>query len=784
MGADDVLRRYFHASVKPVMLVMLYFAILLWFCNWLWSYAPDPDILFIDPHMPPEARAELKELFKDFPSFLNNMILWNFGRQFDPAASPIFPELLWRTRNTLLFILLATLSSLAASGLIVALAAKFKPKRWRPLTYTHSSLGFLFGLTPLIALILIHVFCNTLRLTPRAGLISMPPPSSSVELTLDMLRHLIMPTLTITLVNVARTMGMIRSGVLPSREKTLKSLIFSFSSIDFRIIIPTVVITEVLFGLPGLGQWLIDALMENNYPAVMACFIALLAITVGLGCISAFIDAIKAKFDMNIEGIEEFPSQNSKVEREKAKSKGLKRYLTNKRMIIGLIIVLSFVVVAVGAPLLTPYLPESQRQRPPRLATRFAYAEWLRIFPEYRDYNPTIKIQPDLHDAVLEDYRGNVAVDMDRLLFNFTPTKTGERAWVLLDFGNFSYEYGAPPTFTMHFAFHMKFSNVKVSKLCFIIQNYTANPLYEQYFRDPTKANMTVYIQPFSPLFKEIDVDTDRDSFSDNPVRFPVVSSLYKPDAPWVDPAQVIFSQKGIYGLKIMVEFECVRIPPTDGAYAQFTLKEVGLTIWGRCHGILGTNSAGHDVWTELVYGARSVLLTSLALAAIAVVLGLPIGFLAGYFKEWTDKIIIAASETLTFIPIFIILLINMNYLYYTNLAILVVFWVLVPIVAVASRNAYMIKYNQEETIKSKIYISIRYALANLCFTAISVLLLFQTVDFLGFGDPNVPTWGRIFYDVYWHGGLRAWWVWLPPVMLTLLLVFGFFLIGTSLDDD
>ncbi len=454
----------------------------------------------------------------------------------------------------------------------------------------------------------------------------------------------------------------------------------------------------------------------------------------------------------------------------------------NKVGFAGVIIILGFVIMAVLAPLLTPYLPESQKYKSPRLAVRYAVPEWFRIFPQYRDYNPTMRIQPDLHDAVLEDYRGNVAVDMDRLLFNFTPTKRGERAWVLLDFGNFSYEYGAPPTFTMHFAFHMKFSNVKVSKLCFIIQNYTANPLYEQYFRDPTKANMTVYIQYFwhDMPFNEINVNTSRDSFLDNPY-FPILSSLYKPGVPWVDPALIIFSQKGIYGLKIMVEFECLR---ADGAYAQFTFKEVGLTIWGRCHGILGTNSAGHDVWTELVYGARSVLLTSLALADIAVVLGLPIGFLAGYFKEWTDKIIIAANETLTFIPIFIILLINMNYLYYTNLAILVVFWVLVPIVAIASRNAYMIKYNQEETIKSKIYTSIRYALANLCFTAISVLLLFQTVNFLGFGDPNVPTWGRILYDAYQLGGIRAWWVWLPPVMLTLLLVFGFFLIGTSLDDD
>ena len=467
----------------------------------------------------------------------------------------------------------------------------------------------------------------------------------------------------------------------------------------------------------------------------------------------------------------------------------------NKVGFAGVIIILGFVIMAVLAPLLTPYLPESQKYKSPRLAVRYAVPEWFRIFPQYRDYNPTIRIQPDLHDAVLEDYRGNLAVDMDRLLFNFTPTKRGERAWVLLDFGNFSYEYGAPPTFTMHFAFHMKFSNVKVSKLCFIIQNYTANPLYEQYFRDPTKANMTVYIQPFSPLFNEINVDTDRDSFSDNPVRFPVVSSLYKPDAPWVDPAQVIFSKKGTYGLKIMVEFECLR---ADGAYAQFTFKEVGLTIWGRCHGILGTNSAGHDVWTELVYGARISLMVGLLAAALATGIGIFYGVISGYIGGFVDNLLMRIVDILLCIPVLPILLVLVNYFaasVYIIIVLIAIFgWQGLSRV-IRSRVLSLKEMAFVEAARasgaSDLYLIIHHLVPNVMPIAMAAMVLAipgaiiteASLSFLGFGDPNVPTWGRILYDAYQQGGLSAWWVWLPPGFAIVLICLGFVFIGHAVDE-
>ena len=47
---------------------------------------------------------------------------------------------------------------------------------------------------------------------------------------------------------------------------------------------------------------------------------------------------------------------------------------------------------------------------------------------------------------------------------------------------------------------------------------------------------------------------------------------------------------------------------------------------------ILGTDSAGRDVWSRLLFGAQLTLLSALLCAAVAIAIGLPAGLIAGYY--------------------------------------------------------------------------------------------------------------------------------------------------------
>ena len=52
----------------------------------------------------------------------------------------------------------------------------------------------------------------------------------------------------------------------------------------------------------------------------------------------------------------------------------------------------------------------------------------------------------------------------------------------------------------------------------------------------------------------------------------------------------------------------------------------------------LGTTAGGHDVLSQLIYGARAALEVGLTAAIAVVAIGTLLGLLAGYLGGWVDK--------------------------------------------------------------------------------------------------------------------------------------------------
>jgi ABC-type dipeptide/oligopeptide/nickel transport system permease subunit len=212
----------------------------------------------------------------------------------------------------------------------------------------------------------------------------------------------------------------------------------------------------------------------------------------------------------------------------------------------------------------------------------------------------------------------------------------------------------------------------------------------------------------------------------------------------------------------------------------------------------MGTDSTGSDAWTELIYGVRISLMVGVLAALIATFLGILYGVVAGYLGGFVDEFLMRVVDVLLCIPVLPILLVLTRY-FFAN-----VFLVVVLIAIFGWQGLSRVIRSRVLTLKemsfiesarasgaSDTYLMIHHLIPNVLPIAMAAMVLAvpgaiiteAALSFLGFGDPNAPTWGRMLYNAYQLGGLRAPWVWLPPGLAITVICIGFVFIGHSVDE-
>ncbi|MFC5737175.1 ABC transporter permease [Sinirhodobacter huangdaonensis] len=211
----------------------------------------------------------------------------------------------------------------------------------------------------------------------------------------------------------------------------------------------------------------------------------------------------------------------------------------------------------------------------------------------------------------------------------------------------------------------------------------------------------------------------------------------------------------------------------------------------------LGTDTVGRSVAAGLAYGGRVSLLVGLVSTLAALLIGIPVGALAGYFGGRIDDLLMRVTEFFQTVPSFalaiVIVAIFQPSVVSITLAIGIVSW---PPVARLVRGEVM-SLRQREYIEAAILqglstpaIILRQILPNAVSPIIvmaslmvaSAILLESSLSFLGLGDPNLMSWG------YMIGAARtvirqAWWLSLFPGVAIVLTVLALNLIGESLND-
>jgi len=70
---------------------------------------------------------------------------------------------------------------------------------------------------------------------------------------------------------------------------------------------------------------------------------------------------------------------------------------------------------------------------------------------------------------------------------------------------------------------------------------------------------------------------------------------------------------------------------------------------------LLGTDELGRDVFSRIVWGSRASITAGVLATALAMVIAVPIGMIAGYYRGWLDPVIARLTDVLLAFPFLII---------------------------------------------------------------------------------------------------------------------------------
>lgn len=218
----------------------------------------------------------------------------------------------------------------------------------------------------------------------------------------------------------------------------------------------------------------------------------------------------------------------------------------------------------------------------------------------------------------------------------------------------------------------------------------------------------------------------------------------------------------------------------------------------GRAAYILGTDAVGRDMLSRLIYGAQYSLFIGIVVVSIALVGGIVIGLLAGFFGGWVDTVIMRVMDVILAFPSLLLALVLVAVLGpgLTN-AMIAIAIVYQPHFARLTRAAVMGEKEREYVIAARVAgagtmrLMFRTILPNCLAPLIvqatlsfsSAVLDSAALGFLGMGaQPPASEWGTMLAEAR-EFILRAWWVVTLPGLAILISVLAINLMGDGLRD-
>lgn len=243
-----------------------------------------------------------------------------------------------------------------------------------------------------------------------------------------------------------------------------------------------------------------------------------------------------------------------------------------------------------------------------------------------------------------------------------------------------------------------------------------------------------------------------------------------------------------------------VIIALTADSITQFDPMETGVGLPLRPPGSdfwMGTDDLARDIFSGVVHGTRVSLVVGFTAAFTAALIGVIIGSLSGYFGGLIDDVLMKICEAFQSMPRFLFALVIVVFFGNTIWNVVVVIGILTwPSIGRLVRSEFLHLRESEFVMAARavgtnnMRIIFQHILPNVMHVVIvttsleigAAILTEAGLSFLGAGDPNLMSWGRMLHNAQ-SFLRRAWWFALFPGLAIFLTVLSFNLIGDGLND-
>ena len=260
----------------------------------------------------------------------------------------------------------------------------------------------------------------------------------------------------------------------------------------------------------------------------------------------------------------------------------------------------------------------------------------------------------------------------------------------------------------------------------------------------------------------------------------------------------------GVAGALVIIVVSLAAIfAPAIAPYDPFEQFFEGLTLEGAPRPPdgefwLGTDLLGRDLFSRLLYGARTSLIIGIVANAVAVLIGTVLGITAGYVGGFVGNAIMRFTDLMMAFPA-LLLAIALAAILKPSL------WIVAMVIALVNWvQTSRVIYTQTRSLVEREFIEAARALGAawprimfvhilphlvphiLVWATLGIavtVLLEATLSFLGIGvQPPTPSWGGIIFESQSYFLTAPWLVFFPGVSI-LLVALAFNLVGDGLRD-